>query len=244
MFKPMLINIGVILGAIIGGPLIFIYLLSVINHNTKVTIATRINIKGQLWFGFLGVIIHEASHLLMALIFHHRINSFRLLKQASYADPTLGYVNHQWDPASLYQKMGNLFIGIAPIFGCCGAILLSARLLLPNVYNWLMTLTQSPLSSVPTDFPSFQWPSALIFLLLSANICIGGFDLSTADYRNSLQGMVTTVLFLVIIAVVISLFSVQTLVFSTLLQLTKGLVILSSFNVVISLGTNLIFKLF
>ncbi len=90
MLTNILTNIGLVLGLTIGVPFLFIFLLSSINHRTKQQIANRFGIGGQIGFGFLGIMIHEASHLLMALVFGHHVDQFRLVRIPTADNDTLG----------------------------------------------------------------------------------------------------------------------------------------------------------
>ncbi|AFS01214.1 hypothetical protein [Lentilactobacillus buchneri] len=242
MLKDILTNIGLVLGLMIGVPFLFIYLLSSINHGTKQRIANQFGIGGQIGFGFLGIIIHEASHLLVALIFGHHIDQFRLLRVPSADNDTLGYVHHTWNKRNLYQNMGNLFIGVAPIFGCCLSVLLLAKYFVPEVYQSLMTTAEQPLSQLVVVLPTFNWLSMGLFLIIAANICIGGFDLSPADFENSKQGFWQAVICLTLLAIIISLTPLQATLFSLLIRLTVIIVVISLFNLLISVVMNLIFR--
>lgn len=70
--------------------------------------------------GLIGVPIHEISHCLCCIIFRHSITKVKLYSwptSHSKSDVALGYVEHSFNPNSIYQVVGNFFIGIAPIFG-------------------------------------------------------------------------------------------------------------------------------
>ncbi|WP_251545794.1 hypothetical protein [Limosilactobacillus caecicola] len=154
---------------------------------------------GQILLGGLGVIIHELSHLIMALLFGHRIQSFSLLHIPNAYDPYdtgLGYVNHVWDDHNFYQKMGNVMIGIAPVIGCTTVMVLSTRWLVPDFYNQWLALT----GAAPVENRPLVWWQLLVWLILMVNISVGGFDLSRADLQNSRQGLVVLLLLLVISA--------------------------------------------
>jgi hypothetical protein len=242
MLTNILTNIGLVLGLTIGVPFLFIFLLSSINHRTKQQIANRFGIGGQIGFGFLGIMIHEASHLLMALVFGHHVDQFRLVRIPTADNDTLGYVHHTWNNRNLYQNMGNLFIGVAPIFGCCLTTLLLAKFTIPEVYQSLIMATHQSFSQMTFMMPTFSWPKMLIFLVVAANICIGGFDLSQADFENSKQGFWQAVLFLVLLTLVISVTPWQESLFSLLYHFTVIIVVISLFNLLISLVMNLMFR--
>ncbi|MGO3399367.1 MAG: hypothetical protein ACTIML_00135 [Lentilactobacillus parabuchneri] len=243
MLKDILTNIGLVLGLLIGVPFLFIYLLSAINRNTKQQIANRFGVKGQLVFGFLGIIVHEASHLIVALIFGHHVDQFRLIRIPTAENETLGYVHHTWRKQNIYQNMGNLFIGVAPIFGCCLTTLLLARSFIPEVYQSLIVSTQQSFGQISWLMPSVNWLSLLIFLVIAANICIGGFDLSSADFENSKQGFWQAILFLVVVTIMISITPFSAGFFVLLGHFTTMIVVISIFNLVISILMNVIFRI-
>lgn len=82
--------------------------------------------------GFLGTPIHELSHAAMCLLFFHRIEEIRLFRIGD--DGVLGYVNHSYNSRNVYQRIGNYFIGVAPIL-CGGAVLfLVMPYLAPSLY--------------------------------------------------------------------------------------------------------------
>ncbi|MEO1172358.1 MAG: hypothetical protein AAFX94_09935 [Myxococcota bacterium] len=67
-----------------------------------------------LFTGWLGVPLHELSHLMAARLFGHRVVAYRLFDP----DPvtgTLGYVRHAYSRRNLWQLAGSFFIGISPL---------------------------------------------------------------------------------------------------------------------------------
>jgi len=65
-------------------------------------------------FGWLGTIVHEGGHALFCLLFGHRITAIKWFA-LSGTDGCRGYVRHSYDRNSLYQRIGQFFIGIGPI---------------------------------------------------------------------------------------------------------------------------------
>lgn len=76
--------------------------------------------------GWVGTPVHEAGQALFCLIFRHKITEIRFF--ASKKNGTLGHVKHEYNPRSLYQKIGNFFIGVAPMF--FGALVIYILLLI------------------------------------------------------------------------------------------------------------------
>lgn len=79
---------------------------------------------------WLGTPVHEAGHALMCLLFGHKLKEVKLLKFNE--EGALGHVSHSYNPKSLYHKIGNFFIGIAPILSGTAIILILIKILLPQ----------------------------------------------------------------------------------------------------------------
>ena len=77
-------------------------------------IACRAGWRAVLLTGWIGVPLHELSHLLTAKLFRHRIISWSLFDP----DPvtgTLGHVRHAYSDNTIYQRVGYVFIALAPL---------------------------------------------------------------------------------------------------------------------------------
>ncbi|HIE5806956.1 TPA: hypothetical protein ACXN3O_001357 [Clostridioides difficile] len=175
--------------------------------------------------GAIGTFIHELSHLVMCLIFMHKINSVKFFRPIeSKNDGILGYVSHSYKKDNLYQSIGNFFIGIAPIIGGTIVIILLFNILLPESY---MKVTQNIdlklYVSMINNFnisgfihiilddifnfikvmlltPSIYSLKYFIFMFLMYSISTH-MSLSSADLKNSLNGLS----FIIIVIFVISL---------------------------------------
>lgn len=94
-------------------------------------LAERFGWKSVLWTGWLGTPIHELSHLLMCLVFRHRIEGVAFFEP----DPTqrqLGYVRHSWRKGNWFEELGNAFIAVAPLLGGSLVLLLLLQLFYPE----------------------------------------------------------------------------------------------------------------
>jgi hypothetical protein len=161
-------------------------------------------------FGWLGTTIHEFGHAILCLIFRHKITTLKLFDP----DPetgTLGYVEHTYDSSSIYQSVGNFFIGIGPILIGTSIIYLLLFFLLglnpfksvnnlsimsPHIYSWdvlkqifqiFWTSSTNLLSEV------FSWQNLstwqlYVFIYLAFTIG-SSITLSPSDIKGSLKGL-------------------------------------------------------
>lgn len=97
----------------------------------------------------IGTVIHELSHAFMCIIFGHKIEDIKLYSPNS-DDGTLGYVRHSWNKKSLYQRMGNFFIGVAPILIGNIFLLFMFSMFLPETYKDLSQIFQNNLQLTTT----------------------------------------------------------------------------------------------
>ena len=158
--------------------------------------------------GVVGTPIHELSHALMCLVFGHKINKIKLYDPKNN-DGTLGYVNHSYNPKNLYHQIGNFFIGIAPILGGSGVLLLLMHIFVPEVCSDVMAELESA-SLLTHDLSDLSAYAAYleifgemilrvfdvanlsdvrwwIFIVLALMIC-GHMELSFADIKGGFFG--------------------------------------------------------
>lgn len=188
---------------LLGLPLILGTVTVIISRSNKTMVVELDGYRAQIIFGWLGVIIHELSHLLLALLFGHHIGKVSLVRFPDPHNPqdnSLGYVSHSWNEHNFYQRAGNLFIGIAPVIGCSISMAVATRYLAIPVYNFWQSLAgfDSPVSG------SSSWWQLLLWLVIVSNISIGGFDLSRADLQNSRHGLLMGAIFLLLLAAILT----------------------------------------
>ena len=114
-----LLNVGVVtlvqLFALGGPALLLIALLSWLSGWVQRLAISVFGLTAYLiLFSWLGTTIHEVGHLLTALVFGHRIASFRPFAPNTKTG-VLGSVYTKHHAGNLYQHIGLFFIGIAPV---------------------------------------------------------------------------------------------------------------------------------
>lgn len=234
--------IGTVVSLLIIAPLICGSIVVAISRANKRLSISIGGFYGQVVLGCLGIMIHELSHLIMALAFGHQIERVSLLHIPNPHDPNdrgLGYVSHVWNDDNLYQKIGNVFIGIAPVVGCALTMLLSTRFLVPEIYNrWVSAAGGSQVIGSTTP-----WWHFVLWLILMVNISIGGFDLSAADLQNSRQGLVALGIFLIIGSAILSLVTDARTISDQLFQFVHPLILTLGFAIVVNVALWLVLRL-
>ena len=175
--------------------------------------------------GVIGTPVHELSHALFCLIFGHKIEAISLFRISD--DGVLGYVEHSYNESNWYQKLGNFFIGIAPIFGGAAVIFLLVRFMSPTAYNGMIDAVDN--ISTTTIFSStfwselfvvigesikaffvldvkngLWWVCMILVLCISTHMC-----LSRADMRGSLSGIILFVVAIIVANVITYFCKVQ-----------------------------------
>lgn len=106
---------------------LFTLIIHRIERFTQHRLAVRFGWKSILWTGWLGTPIHELSHVAMCIVFRHRIDDVALF-EPDVNSGRLGYVRHSFTKSNWFERLGNVFIGLAPLAG--GAIALTILLVM------------------------------------------------------------------------------------------------------------------
>lgn len=167
--------------------------------------------------GFIGTPVHELSHALACLVFGHKITEIKLF-QINSDDGTLGYVRHSYNPKNIYQRIGNFFIGIAPILVILSLLYLVAWLLMPGFVEELESLSASVnyidfsdvigyvwnvIQSFLGNIATWQWwVYVMIGIVLALHMTLSG-----ADIKGAFNGLVFLIATLLIADIAIGLIS-------------------------------------
>ena len=101
-------NTGISLAVLFLPSIVIAFIMQKFSDILRHRLASVLGVKGWVYLTAPGVMIHELSHALFCIIFRHKILDMELFNPRE--DGTLGYVNHAWNPKSLYQRIGNFFI--------------------------------------------------------------------------------------------------------------------------------------
>ncbi|BBO00127.1 hypothetical protein [Sporolactobacillus terrae] len=192
--------------SLIGGLVIGGLLLGYLERQANRRMIHAFGLKSIYWTAWLGTPVHELSHVLIGLMFHHRVTEVKLL-QAVDADGTMGYVRHAYQPSSLYQRIGNFFIGVAPLIGGSLLIACIAAWLVPtgsvlhlershmlrlfsffDLPTWV-GLGQAVAENFRNLFSAANFSRPSYWLFLYAALCIASrMSLSTEDIRGAGSG--------------------------------------------------------
>ncbi|MCX6239761.1 MAG: hypothetical protein NTY07_19820 [Bacteroidia bacterium] len=245
---------------ILFGPLLVLVVLLNLSAIFTARLSVRFWGRNLFLYGFawLGCSVHELSHAFFALIFGHKISEVELFKPNSNGE-SLGHVSHSYNKKSIYQKIGNFFIGISPLlFG--GVVLFLITLLLfgfnivslssfritSHDFTNLLLLKQlatsiwhsllSYFTIVFTGSGAVWWKSALlIYVLYSTG---SSMTLSKSDVGSAFSGF----LWLIIIFLVFNLITLWYGNFaSVFLNRIVGYISGFYFLMILSLMANLLF---
>lgn len=190
------------LAAFLAPWVLFAALIHWFEQLTQRRLAGHFGWNSVLWTGWLGTPVHELSHVLACLLFRHRIDEV-VLFEPDRESGRLGYVKHSYRHDNWFERLGNVFIGIAPLFG--GSVMLAGLLWLfyPDAIQ-AGYQAANPAQSLSQLFQQvwgmgiaiagqlFQWNnlmSARFWLFLYLVLCVSSHMApSGSDYRGASQG--------------------------------------------------------
>ena len=154
-------------------------------------------------FGWLGTCVHESGHALFCIIFRHKIIEIKFFKP-DLESGSLGYVNHSYNSKSLYQNIGNFFIGIGPILLGSIVIYSATYLFLGEMITGAHRDGVSAFSNAMTLLGGLFHFSNLtnwkFYLFLYISLSVGGaINLSPPDLKGAAKGFISLIIFLLLV---------------------------------------------
>lgn len=210
----------------VTGILIFIgIILGIMERKANFYVQSVLGRKGIMLTAWIGTPIHELGHLIMCYFFRHKVHGFHLFNPKTKSG-VLGHVRHSWNRKSLFQNIGNFFIGIGPIFSGTAALILGLYLFLGDSFemfkNYLelnpylsssytvlniLKLTAELFKSI-FSFQNLISANFWIYLILA--ICISShIALSKADLRGAWRGIITIFTFILLLNIAALIFNID-----------------------------------
>jgi len=174
-------------------------------------------------FGWIGTACHELGHALFCVIFRHKITDIKLFSPDTKTG-TLGYVSHTYEPGSIYQTIGNFFIGIGPILLGSLVIYLTSILLLDISFDGSVELVSSLQNCFQESFSKVSQMKLQLAAKTLQTSLTGNLD--TSSWK-----------FYVFLYIAFSIGSSITLSWSDIKGATGGFLILILFITIINLAT-------
>lgn len=152
----------------------------------------------------IGTPIHEIGHAVMCPLFGHKITAIKLWAPRA-ENGVYGYVEHAYNRKNPWAMLGNLFIGLGPLFSGLGIVVLMLLLCFPAQWsNYLETskavvsadgiaasgLFKAIFSLFLSMFDAFRanWLRSLVGLIVILAVCLH-ISLSLADIKGSLSAL-------------------------------------------------------
>ena len=194
---------------------LFGFVLSILQKYTQKKYYRTVGWKGILLTAWFGTPIHELGHAFFALVFNHKIKDISFF-HPNKINGNLGHVDHSYNPHSLYQRVGNFFIGSAPMI--FGSIVLVVMLyfIIPNGKEIFAPLTADTesittfISSAKSTFlnlfslENFKLWFFWVFLYLS--FCISAHIAPSKQDRKSMWDGLSWIILLLILGNAIFLY--------------------------------------
>ncbi|WP_294352622.1 hypothetical protein [uncultured Clostridium sp.] len=197
------IKLGTILTlGIIGAFIIFGFIIEGLNRLSRKSIYKAFGKPVLYLTCFIGTPVHEFGHYIMCKLFLHRVIEVKwFIPSAVECGGVLGYVRHS-RKNSLYQRIGDFFIGIGPLI--VGSIIIIAlfNLLLPDTWELLIKMDGLELKEVfKAIFSAYNMKNYKFWLFIVFSISISShMSLSKMDIENSYFGAIMLFIINMIIA--------------------------------------------
>lgn len=198
---------------------IFGFVLHTLQQETQQLYQRMFGWHAILWTAWFGTPVHELGHVFFAKIFRHKVNHISLFKPNKLTG-TLGHVEHSYNPKSLYQLIGNFFVGVAPLITGPFVLLILLYFIHPNgALVW--SHVQLGVETVPAFFDSVRmvlsslldpWVFSMwqFWLYLYLSFCvISHMAPSAADRKAMWHGLVWIIILLFIFNLVLHLFGLN-----------------------------------
>jgi hypothetical protein len=192
---------------LVGAIIVIGFILGALERVSNSYLIKAFGPRGVMVTAWIGTPIHEIGHLIQCFIWGHRVSRVRLL-QLNHPSGILGFVEHHYNPNSMYQQVGNFFIGLGPIFSGIGSLIIGMYFFVPQSFLAFKTEVEQRITFEQLDITVLKtfWDSISIlckslftlenlinplfwlFLIIAFSIS-SHIALSKSDIKGSAKGL-------------------------------------------------------
>lgn len=210
----------------------------------------------------LGTVVHELSHLLMAILGRMKIEDVKLFRPIKgRRDGVLGYVKYSYSKRNYYHKLFLLFVGVAPIFGGTLVILISLNILLPTSYNVLVDgiMNMNGISSIYSfaflkeffnvigvflkeilNIANFSSINFWIFIFITLSVS-SHMSMSMADIKGAVKGIPTFFLVMFLFNIIFKFIGIEyDFIYKTMIGINFYIIMFLCIAIIFSIFNTLI----
>lgn len=198
------VKLGVYLTiGIIGVFIVFGFLIDWLNKFSRKKLYRAFGVPALYVTSAIGTPVHEFGHYIMCKLFFHRVVRVKwFIPSAVENGGVLGYVEHSRDKNNIYQRVGDFFIGMGPLFVGSILIILGCKYLLPDTFSTIFNMSELNIIEIlKAIFSSSNLVSYKFWIFIVLAICISShMSLSKADVKNSYYGAIVLFIINILIA--------------------------------------------
>lgn len=163
--------------------------------------------SGKIWMLMPGTVVHELSHLLVALLFGLHINKVSLFK-FNQETGELGSVNYSYNQYSMKDRIGVTLSSVAPIFGISLIEYFIYVSLFKNHIKVIMDdiMNNQMFQFIKDFFMTGNLPRMILFIVISL-ILLSGLSISGEDIQAMKIGMGSLIGIIILICSLSMIFS-------------------------------------
>jgi len=202
-------TVGIQIFSLFGIFFVLGFMLTKLQRWTNNKYSQSVGWKGILFTAWFGTPIHEIGHVIFAKLFRHQITHISLFEPNPNTGG-LGHVEHRFQTYSLYQRVGNFFIGAAPMIFGSAVLVAMLYYFVPNAKEIFSHITQTEYT-LKTIFSSFSQAlytlfsftnlkEGIFYVFLYFSFCVASHIApSSQDLKNMWGGFTWMIVLLILV---------------------------------------------
>ena len=215
-----------LLASTLGVFVLFGFILGFLEGHINSKLCNSFGSGAVLITSIIGTPIHEISHWIGCLLFGFKVSDVKLLRPVAYkTDGVLGYVTYSYSTENIWQNIGCVFTGMAPMIFGIVFIYIVIRLVTPEIYKEIRNRLETAClkagksirifpccMSVFTGFVSGLFKLRKWGILRGIICCYAVMSISmhmtmsSADISNALTGIIPLIIIYIAVALILTVF--------------------------------------